>query len=192
MLLTRANSDDTVWSLFYSCVWWPIWLIGIWRLSNSQGHIEAAIMMMMMMMKCQFHCWRNPEYPEEITDLQPLTDILSYIRPLPIPSTEPGPQQSTALADWSTEAPQCNNWTRIQAEIPGKDVILNGTPWSSLSKSTFVSWHNSPEWYSGENFLRIGWLIFVWSLDKLECAAGGEYNRGHTKTFALSILSKVQ
>ena len=34
-------------------------------LSNNQGHIEAVT----MMMKCQFHWWRKPEYPEETTDL---------------------------------------------------------------------------------------------------------------------------
>ena len=29
---------------------------------------------MMMMMKYQFHLWRKPEYPEETTDLQQVTE----------------------------------------------------------------------------------------------------------------------
>ena len=33
----------------------------------------------MMMMKCQFHWWRNPEHPEETTNLRQETDKLSHI-----------------------------------------------------------------------------------------------------------------
>ena len=36
-------------------------------ISNNQGHIDAVIM---MILKCHFHWWRKPEYPEETTDLR--------------------------------------------------------------------------------------------------------------------------
>ena len=45
---------------------WCIYIVywGLTQLSNSQGHIEAV----MMIMKCQFHWVRKPEYPEKTHD----------------------------------------------------------------------------------------------------------------------------
>ena len=47
------------------------------------------------MMKYQFHQWRKPEYPDETTDLQKVTDeTCTHIRPMPSP--QPGPQKCEA------------------------------------------------------------------------------------------------
>ena len=53
----------------------------------------------MMMMKCQFHWWRKPEYPEETTDLRQVTDKLSHIRPVPSPRIKLEPQGCEARSD---------------------------------------------------------------------------------------------
>ena len=73
----------------------------------------------MVMMKCQFHWWRKPGYPEETTDFRQVTGQLSHIRHVPSPSTEPGPQRSEARSskasnlEWSFAKKRINLCSRI-------------------------------------------------------------------------------
>ena len=40
----------------------------------------------------QYQWWRNPEYPEETTDVRQVTDKMSHIQPVLSPRIDPGPQ----------------------------------------------------------------------------------------------------
>ena len=48
-----------------------VWCVGGLTTQQQPGSYQGGEM---MMMKCQFHWWRKPEYPEETTDLPQVTD----------------------------------------------------------------------------------------------------------------------
>ena len=64
-----------------------IGFIGDYGLTNSQGHIEAVI----MMMNCQFHSGGGQVHPVKNTDIRQVTDTLSHVYGLcPVRVPNPG------------------------------------------------------------------------------------------------------